>query len=187
MDAATRRKVVEYVRPLAAGLDGMAYSGDIERIASISRAIAAGRQDVNSDLLDLLSLFSGQEKWVERMGHGSRTEIFLRSQGLSAAVIRALLRGLSRLDRSPVTAEEEIVHDALRIEEMGSAAVARIAQRGYRERLTFEELAETIETAARRALKTPAAESLATARREGMLDFARRLREEHREYSQRQS
>jgi len=161
----------------------MAYFGDVERIASISRAIAAGRQGVNPELIDLLALFSGQEKWVERMGHGSRTEIFLRSQGVSPGTIRSLFRGLPRLDRSPATPEEEIVHDALRIDAMGSVGVARLAQQGYRERLSFEEMAARIEEASRSPLKTAAGESLAATRREAMRDFARRLLEEREEFS----
>ncbi len=183
MDGPARRRIVEYVRPLAVGLDGMTYSGDVDRVASISRTIAAGRKDVDADLLELLAIFSGQEKWVERMGHGSRTELFLGSLGLPAATIRALFRGLSRLNRAPATAEEEIVHDALRIDEMGSIGVTRLAQQGYRERLSFEEMAASIEEAARRPLKTPAGETLAAERRVAMFAFARRLREESLEFS----
>ncbi len=183
MDGPARRRIVEYVRPLAVGLDGMTYSGDIDRVAAISRTIAAGRMDVDADLLELLAIFSGQEKWVERMGHGSRTEIFLGSLGIPARTTRALFRGLSRLSRSPATAEEEIVHDALRIDEMGSIGVMRLAQQGYRERLSFEEMAASIEEAAGRPLRTPAAEALACERRQSMLEFARRLREEQREFA----
>jgi HD superfamily phosphodiesterase len=182
MEEPTRRRIVEYVKPLAVGLDGMTYSGDVERVASICRRIAAGRQDVDAELLDLMAIFSGQEKWVERMGHASRTEIFLASLGIPTATIRALFRGLSRLNRAPAAAEEDIVHDALRIDEMGAIGVARLAQQGYRERLSFEEMADVIEEAARLPLKTPAGETLAGQRRAIMLEFACRLREEHREF-----
>jgi len=183
VDESARRKVIEYVKPLAVGLDGMTYSGDVERVAAIARAIAGARSDVDAELLDLLAVFSGQKKWVERMGHGSRTQIFLESLGVPAARIRALFRGLARLEGAPSTPEEDLVHDALCIDEMGAIGVARLAQQGYRERLTFEEMADRIEEAARPPLRTPAGEALAAERRAAMRAFARKLRAESLEFS----
>lgn len=144
--------------------------------------IAAGREDLDGDLLFLLAVFSGQEKWVSRMGHRSRTEIFLASAGVPRSTIRALFRGLARFEEKPATAEEEIAHDAVALEAMGAYGIARLLAEGRRERSDFVEIAAAVEEAANRALRTPAAEKLAKSRRETMRDFARRLREEHEEF-----
>ena len=90
MDEATRRRIEEYVRPLAAGLDGITLFGDTRRIVSACEKIAAGRSDLDRDLLYLLAVFSGQERWVSRMGHRSRMEMFLASLGIPGWKIQAL-------------------------------------------------------------------------------------------------
>lgn len=178
MDEATRRQITEYVKPLAVGLDGITYSGDVERVIACSERIAGARTDLDRDLLYLLAVFSGQGKWLTTMGHASRTEIFLASLGIPARSIRSLFRGLARLADAPATPEEEIVHDAVCLDQMGACGIARHLLEGYRERMDFGEMAVSIEDAARRQLKTSAAETLAARRRETMLDFARRLRAE---------
>ena len=183
MDAETRRRVREYVRPLAVGLDGMANYGDVERMVSAAEAVAGGAAGIDRDLLFLLAVFSGQERWVSRMGHRSRTEIFLASLGVPKARIRALFRGLERFEPAPATAEEEAVHDALRLEAMGAYGVARGLGDAYRERLDILEMADAIEKEAAMPLRTTNGNRLAEARRALMLEFARALRAEHAEFS----
>ena len=182
VDESARRRVAEYVKPLVLGLDGITYHGEVERVIRASEKIAADRTDLDRDLLYLLAVFSGQDRWVERMGHASRTEIFLSSLGISNKTIRSLFRALTRLASAPVTPEEEIVHDAMRVEEMGAYGISRRLLEGYRERMDFPEMADAIEEAAREPLKTAAGEALAAPRRQAMLDFARRLREEYEEF-----
>jgi hypothetical protein len=182
VDDLTRRRISEYVRPLAAGLDGVTNFGDTHRIAAACERIAAGRSDLDYDLLYLLAVFSGQERWVSRMGHRSRTEMFLASLGVPGKTIRALFRGLARLEASPSTPEEEIAHDAVKIDGMGARGVARALMEGRREGLAFLEMAEAIEKAAASPLRTPAGEALAAGRRRIMLDFARKLAQEEDEF-----
>ncbi len=181
MDEANRRRIEEYVRPLAAGLDGVTRFGDTRRIVSICEEIAGGRNDVDDDLLYLLAMFSGQERWVARMGHRSRTEMFLSSLGIPQRKIQALFRGLSRLETRPSTAEEEIAHDALKLDELGARGIARKVLEGRREGLDFLETATAIEQAAGAPLRTEQGEALARERRRIMLDFARQLIEEETE------
>jgi hypothetical protein len=181
MDEATRRRIEEYVRPLSAGLDGVTTYGDIRRIVAACDRIAAGREDLDRDVLYLLAVFSGQEKWVSRMGNASRTELFLSSLGIPVKTVRALLRGLTRFERQPATPEEEIVHDAVRLERMGAYGVARFLAEGHQERSDFSEIARVIEEAAAEPLRTPAGEELARPRRQAMRAFAGQLRKEFEE------
>ena len=181
MDDVTRRRVEEYVRPLAVGLDGITTYGDITRVVAACDLIAAAREDLDRDLLHLLAVFSGQEKWVSRMGNASRTEIFLASLGIHGKTIRALVRGLTRFERLPATPEEEIVHDAVRLEWMGAYGIARLLAAGHREGSDLSEIARAIEDAAAEPLRTSAGEELARPRRQAMLAFAGQLRKEFEE------
>lgn len=182
MDDAARRRIEEYVRPLAAGLDGVTTFGDVARVVAAADRIAGNREELDRELLYVLSVFSGQEKWVSRMGNASRTELFLASLGLPDRTIRALFRGLARFDDRPATPEEEIVHDATRLERMGAYGIARLLAEGQRERADFSEIARAIEEAAGQPLRTAAAEELALPRRQAMLAFARQLRTEFEEF-----
>lgn len=183
MDAAARARIADYVKPLALGLDGITYYGDVERVLAAADRIADGRTDVDRDLLYLLAVFSGQEKWVSRFGHKSRTEIFLSSLGVDPRLVARLWRGLGRLEKEPATPEEEVVHDAVRIEELGAYGIARRLVEGYRERMDFTEMADSIDEAAAEPLRTEAGRALAAPRIAAMKEFAGRLREEYREFS----
>jgi hypothetical protein len=182
LDDLARRRILEYVKPLAVGLDGVTNYGDAERAAAAAGAIAAAMPGASEDLLFLLAVFSGQEKWVSRMGHGSRTEIFLESQGVSRRTAAALFRGLARFETSPQTVEEEIVHDAVRLDAMGAYGIARLLAQASRERLDILEMAAAIEEAAAQPLETSAGRALAQPRRRFMRAFAARLRAEFAQF-----
>ena len=183
MDEAARRQIEEYVRPLAVGLDGVTNYGDIQRMVSASERIAAGRAGLDADLLFLLAVFSGQEKWVSRMGHRSRTEIFLSSLGVPPKTVQRLFRGLARFETAPATAEEEIVHDVVKLDGMGAYGIARGLADAYRERMDVLEMADAIEESAGAELLTETGRALAEGRRALMREFARRMREEQAEFA----
>ena len=185
MDAAARKSILDYVKPLAVGLDGVTNYGDVERMVSAAETIARGTEALDADLLFLLAVFSGQEKWVSRMGHRSRTEIFLGSLGVGPKTVRRVFTALSRFETAPASREEEIVHDALKLETMGAYGIARGLADAYRERLDILEMADAIEAAAAAPLRTDAARRLAEPRRALMQEFAGRLRAEHAEFGPR--
>jgi hypothetical protein len=178
-----RARIADYVKPLAVGLDGITYYGDVQRVVAASERIAGQREDLDRDLLYLLAVFSGQERWVSRFGHKSRTEIFLSSTGVPPRTVVSLWRGLGRLEVGPRTPEEEVVHDALRLEELGAYGIARRLLEGYRERMEFPEIADSIDEAAAAPLATAEGRALAAPRVAAMKEFSRRLREEYREFS----
>lgn len=182
MNDDARRRILDYVKPLAVGLDGVTNFGNVDRTLRAARAIAAGRADVDPDRLFLLAVFSGQEKWVAKFGHGSRTELFLASVGVPAEDFRRLLRSLSRFGTGPATPEEECVHDARRLEELGAYGIVRLAAAGTRERMDLLELASEVEGEARDDFRTAAGRTLAGPRLAFMREFARRLREEVGEF-----
>jgi len=158
--------------------------GDVRRAVAAAERIAQGRTDVDPDLLFLLAVFSGQEKWVNRMGHRSRTELYLGSLGISQRAIAALFRSLARFDTDPRTPEEEIVHDAVRLDRLGAYGIARTLVEGYRERLDFLEAADELDRAADEPLRTAEARALAEPRRRAMKEFAARLRTEVEEFGE---
>jgi len=187
MDAAARQKIQDYVRPLAVGLDGVTNYGDVERTVSAAEAVGEGIAGLDGDLVFLLAVFSGQERWVSRMGHRSRTELFLASLGVPASTIRALFRGLARFELAPASREEEVVHDAVRLESMGAYGIARGLADAYRERLDILEMAQAIERAAAVPLLTENGRRLAAGRRALMTEFGRCLRQEHAQFSRARS
>jgi hypothetical protein len=119
------------------------------------------------------------------MGHRSRTEIFLGSLGVPERTVRRLFRSLARFETAPETAEEEVVHDAVKLESMGAYGIARGLADAYRERLDIPEMADAVDAAADAPLRTDRARELAEPRRALMREFARRLREEHAEFGRR--
>jgi hypothetical protein len=177
-----RRRVLGYVRPLAAGLDGVTNYGDVDRTWRAAERIAAGRDDVDDERLFLLAVFSGLAKWVGKFGQGSRTALFLASVGVSGEEFRRLRASLARVAESPASPEEECVHDARRLDEIGAYGIARLAVSGARERLDLSEVAAEIEHDARDDFRTEAGRVLAGPRLEVMRAFARRLREEVAEF-----
>jgi len=182
LDDEARRRVLDFVKPLAAGLDGMTTFGDVGRTLRAAEAIAAAGPGFDSARLFLLAVFSGREKWVEKFGNGSRTELFLASVGVPEEEFRVLRRSLSRYASAPATVEEDCVHDARRLEDLGAYGIVRAAAQGTRERLDLVELAAEIEAEARADFRTEAGRALAAPRLALMRDFARRLREEVAEF-----
>ncbi len=178
MEQSRRRQILDYVKPLCAGLDGVTNFGDVERVLLACGEIALPGDGIDADRMFLLAVFSGQTKWVGTLGQGSRTELFLRSAGVAREEVRRLFQSLARFRADPRTPEEEIVHDAVRLEEVGAYGVSRIVVESARERRDFAEVASAIEEGAVEDFRTPRGRELARERISWMKEFASQLRRE---------
>lgn len=189
LDDAARTRLLDYVRPLSVGLDGMTNFGWVERrlaAAERLRALfeAAGEGDVDGDRLFLLAAFALVP--IRRIAPGSRTELLLASAGVPREEVAWLVGALRRFETSPEGPEERLVHDAGLLETVGAYGVTQALVAGTRERATLAEMADDVEArmaAARFA--TTAAENLAAERVAFARLFARKLKEEAAEFETR--
>ncbi|MEO8587159.1 MAG: hypothetical protein ABI584_13430 [Acidobacteriota bacterium] len=188
LDAAARKQILDFVRPLSVGIDGATNFGFVERRIRISEDFfekGRGTGDTaaaNSDRLFLLCTFAGLPT-ARRITPDGRESLLLRSLHIPFEEISRLSSSLSRLASTPASPEEMIVHDAMLLESVGAYGVTRILVAGSRERMTLAEMAREIEEkmAATRFL-TEAGRRLAADRVAFATVFARKLVEEAGEF-----
>jgi hypothetical protein len=191
LDSASKARILDFVRPLSVGLDGMTNFGFVERRLKISEILsegeegmaeAAGSPGIDRNRLFLLAAFAGLPS-ARRITTDGRESLLLRSLSLPLEEISRLSSSLARVEAEPQSAEEKIVHDAMLLESVGAYGVTQILVAGARERMTLAEMADEIETrmdAARFA--TEAGRRLAAGRVAYAKDFAARLRAEAAEF-----
>ncbi len=188
LDASARERILDFVRPLSVGIDGVTNFGYVERRLKISdglfeRGRGTGDTDgADSDRLFLLCMFGGLPT-ARRITYDSREGLLLRSLRLPLEEIRILSSSLSRIESDPQSPEERIVHDAMLLESVGAYGVTQILVTGARERMTLAEMAQEIEekmAAAR--FSTEAGRCLAADRVAFATLFARKLAEEAAEF-----
>jgi len=186
LDAAARARVLDFVRPLSVGIDGVTNFGFVERRLRISdflereegKSRAAGGAGADPARLFLLGAFAGLPS-ARRITPDSREELLLRSLHLPFEEISYLSRSLSRLESSPESPEERIVHDAMLLESVGAYGVTRLLVAGAREGMTLAEMAGEIEEKMASArFATNAGRRLAADRVAFATQFARKLAEE---------
>ena len=191
LDAAARARILDFVRPLSVGLDGMTNFGFVERRMKISEILlegeegagTSGRRGVDRDRLFLLAAFAGLPS-ARRITPDSREDLLLRSLRIPLEEISSLVSSLSNASSpEPRTPEERIVHDAMLLESVGAYGVTQLLVSGSRERQTLSEMAQEIAgrmAAARFA--TEAGRRLAAERVDFAALFARKLAEEAAEF-----
>ena len=177
LDDSTRQRILSFVRPLDAGLDGVANFGQVEaRLARLTR-LGAERKGLDEELLFLLGVFYGRAKWLGRMGHQSRTQIFLEGLGLPVERLRIFFRSLARAESEPVSEEEKLVSDADALEKLGAIGLLQGIVDAYRERLELAETAdELVAEQERIRFHTPEGKALARERIVFARSFAAELR-----------
>lgn len=195
LDSEQRARILDFVRPLSVGLDGMTNFGFVERRIRISdflegeegKGSAGAERSVFSQRLFLLAAFAGLPS-LRRISSDSREDLLLRSLSLPLEEISSLSSSLSRVETAPGTPEERIVHDAMLLESVGAYGVTQVLVAGARERMTLAEMADAIEArmdAAR--FTTETGRRLARERIAYAKEFAARLRAEAAEFGPRVS
>jgi hypothetical protein len=190
LDSASKARILDFVRPLSVGLDGVTNFGFVERRIRISdflegeegKAGAEGRGGADPIRLFLLATFAGLPS-ARRITSDGRESLLLRSLHIPLEEISSLSSSLFRLESRPETPEEKIVHDAMLLESVGAYGVTQILVAGARERMTLAEMANEIDAkmdAARFA--TEAGRRFAAGRIAYAKDFAARLRAEATEF-----
>lgn len=190
LDSDSKARILDFVRPLSVGLDGMTDFGFVERRIRISdflegeerRGGAAGEDGADPGRLFLLAAFAGLPT-ARRITSDGRESLLLRSLSLPLEEIFGLSSSLARVEADPHSVEERIVHDAMLLESVGAYGVTQLLVSGARERMTLGEMADEIDAkmdAARFA--TEAGRRLAGERIAYAKDFAAKLRAEAAEF-----
>lgn len=189
LDAAARAHILDFVRPLSVGLDGMTNYGFVERRIRISDFLeseevagSSGVAGADPARLFLLAAFAGLPS-ARRITADSREDLLLRSLLIPFEEISSLVSSLKRLEPDPRSLEERIVHDAMLLESVGAYGVTQLLVSGARERMTLGEMAaEIAEKMAAARFATEAGRRLAADRVAFATLFARKLAEEAAEF-----
>ncbi|HEU4522272.1 MAG TPA: hypothetical protein VFT12_09730 [Thermoanaerobaculia bacterium] len=121
MDRELQRRLLTFVRPLYQDLDGSSRLDDVERVARIARTIHRPATGEEEREFELLLLFHGLGKWLERVGNASRTALAV--EGVSESELRSVASSAARLD-NPRTANERAVATAILIDNAGVRGLA---------------------------------------------------------------
>jgi hypothetical protein len=133
-----------FLRPLYQDLDGASRFDDVERIAAIARRLYVPSTDERA--FELLLLFHGLGRWLEKVGNLSRAVL---TTGVSEGELRATAASIRRLE-DPSTDAERAVAAALLIDSAGVRGLAEKLARSRREGSSVldvvrNELADAIE------------------------------------------
>src|SRR3954452_23666450 len=115
-----------FLRPLYQDLDGVSRFDDVERVAAIARRLYT---PVDDRSFELLLLFHGLGRWLEKVGNLSRAVL---TTGVSESELRATAASIRRLD-DPSTDAERAVAAALLIDSAGVRGFAERLSRARRE------------------------------------------------------
>jgi hypothetical protein len=118
-----------FLRPLYQDLDGASRFDDVERVAAIARRLYAPVNDADARAFELLLLFHGLGRWLEKVGNLSRAVL---TTAIPEGELRAIAASIRRLD-DPSTDAERAVAAALLIDSAGVRGFAERLSRSRRE------------------------------------------------------
>lgn len=161
-----------FLRPLYQDLDGASRFDDVERVAAIARRLYAPATDAEARTFELLLLFHGLGRWLEKVGNLSRAVL---TTGIPEGELHAIAASIRRLD-DPSTDAERAVAAALLIDRAGVRGFAERLARSRREGNSVQDvvrnaLAETIEP----AWLPDSARAWLTSRHEARREVCRRI------------
>ena len=128
MQRELRQQLESYLRPLYQDLDGATRMDAVERVGAIARRIhSAGAEDRH---FELLLLFHGLGRWLEKIGNVTRTVLAVPAIGEDE--LRAVLGSIRRFD-APESDAERAVAAAILIDGAGVRGLAETISRSRRE------------------------------------------------------
>jgi len=125
IDSALRLRLESFLRPLYQDLEGVSRFEEIERVAAIARRLHVG----DDRAFELLLLFHGLGRWLEKVGNLSRAVLTV---GLSETELRQTASSIRSLE-SPSTDAERALAAALLIDSAGVRGLAERLSRSRRE------------------------------------------------------
>lgn len=168
-----RQKLESFLKPLYQDLDGVNRLDEIERIAKIARRLHRAHDD---RAFELLLLFHGLGRWLEKVGNVSRTALTVPE--VSEQELRQTAASIRRLEH-PITDAERAVAAALRIDQAGVRGLTELFTRARREgNSLMDVLRGALSDVAVPEWLPPHAEAWLHARREARREVCRRLLEE---------
>jgi hypothetical protein len=167
--------VEEFLRPLYQDLDGVNRFDAVERVARIARQLYTPQDSGKARAFELLLLFHGLGKWLEKIGNVSRTTLAV---GVSEEELRQTSASIQRLD-APLSEAERAVASAILVDQAG---VRGFAERLARSRREGQSVADIVRAVLADVEKpewlSPAAASMLEARRDRRRHFCRAILEE---------
>lgn len=124
-----RQRLESFLRPLYQDLDGASRFDEIERVATIARRLHVPSNEGDVRQFELLLLFHGLGRWLEKVGNLSRAVLTI---GLSESELRRLAASIRNL-AEPSTAAERALAAALLIDSAGVRGLAERLSRARRE------------------------------------------------------
>ena len=124
-----RRRLESFLRPLYQDLDGASRFDEIERVAAIARRLLTPSNDDDLRHFELLLLFHGLGRWLEKVGNLSRAVLTI---GLSENELRRIATSIRNL-ANPSTDAERALAAALLIDSAGVRGLAERLSRARRE------------------------------------------------------
>ena len=172
----------DFVRPYYANRDIAHNFSHIERIIGRLDRLSEGiPSPPRRDHLCFLACFHGlSHRLSEDQPFRQQAIGFLRSLGWTETEIPDLFKSLERHLQSPQTVEEEIVHDANKIEVLGAFGIAKAFTMGGVLGQSYTETADYYEhqSLGKAVFRTPVGKQIAEEGRVYALAFLERFREE---------
>ena len=173
---------LEFVEPFYIDKDSAHDFRHIERIVGRLAILSEGIMPApHADVLYFLASFHGLAYHLASSAEFSnRVHDFLNHLGWSEHEVGDGFQRLERHLRSPLTVEEQIVHDANYVELFGAFGIAKAFTKGGAEGQSYEETADIFEHQFLDAVefKTPVGQRVATEKRAYTKEFLARLRAE---------
>ncbi len=173
MQPTVRQKLEAFLKPLYQDLDGVNRLDEIERIAKLARKL---HRVPNDRAFELLLLFHGLGRWLDKVGNASRTALAVPE--VSETDLRQTAMSIKRLEH-PVTDAERAVAAALLIDQAGVRGLTEHFTRARREgNSLMDVLRGVLSDVVVPEWLPPNAEAWLHARREARREVCKRLLEE---------